>query len=68
MSMKFTATHTIFCCVLEFGVDDAPAWLTSQGTVPGSTMDMRWFWTDYVLKLQVGESVKTEFHEITRVA
>lgn len=34
---------------------------------PGSTMDVSWFWDGYVLKLNVGESVNTDFRKITRI-
>jgi len=30
-------------------------------------MDNRWFWTEHVLKLEVGESVCTDFRKITRI-
>lgn len=46
---------------------NAPIWLTSENTVQGSTMDMRWFWNDYVLQLSVGQFVDTDFHRITRI-
>lgn len=65
--MKFEATHVVYGTSRVFGVDDAPDWLTSYNTVPGSTMDNRWFWTDHVLTLQVGQSVETDFHVIKRV-
>lgn len=45
----------------------SPRWLNCQDTVPGSTMDNRWFWTDYVLTLEVGQSVETDFSVIKRV-
>lgn len=51
----------------HFDEDNAPTWLTSEGTVKGSTMDNRWFWKDHVLKLEVGESIHTGFRTITRV-
>lgn len=47
---------------------DAPDWLTSANTVRGSTMDTRWFWERHVLTLEVGQSVETDFHLVTRVA
>jgi hypothetical protein len=53
---------------VEFTEADAPDWLTSKNTVQGSTMDARWFWTSHVLTLKVGESVKTDFQLITRIA
>lgn len=46
----------------------APKWLTSEGTIKGTTMDDRWFWNDYVLTLEVGQSVETDFSRITRIA
>lgn len=51
----------------NFTESNAPTWLTSEETVKGSTMDMRWFWEDHVLKLQIGQSVETDFQIITRV-
>jgi len=30
-------------------------------------MDGRWFWTDHVLTLNVGDSVDTDFQTITRI-
>lgn len=63
----FEARHKFFKAVLErFSERDAPDWLTGSKTVPGSTMDCRWFWRDHVLALQVGASVETDFWVITR--
>ena len=45
----------------------APSWLTSENSVKGSTMDMRWFWKNYVLTLKVGMSIETDFQVITRI-
>lgn len=53
--------------IVTFAEEDAPDWLTSKNIRRGSTMDNRWFWTGHVLTLQVGESVETDFHTITRV-
>lgn len=50
-----------------FDEETAPDWLTSVNTVKGSTMDSRWFWNDYILKLEVGESRDTDFQTITRL-
>lgn len=50
-----------------FTEETAPDWLTSKNTVPGSTMDNRWFWDLKVLPLKVGESVYTDFHIINRI-
>ena len=52
---------------VEFTEETAPDWLTSKNTVKGSTMDDRWFWTDHVLKLEVGQSIDTDFSRITRI-
>lgn len=51
----------------EFLESEAPEWLTSENTVPGSTMDARWFWQEHVLTLEVGESVDTDFSRIIRI-
>ena len=53
--------------VQVFGVDDAPDWLTSCNTVPGSTMDDRWFW-QHILRLQPGGYARTDFCTIVRAA
>ncbi|AVO22963.1 hypothetical protein HWB57_gp126 [Erwinia phage vB_EamM-Bue1] len=42
-----------------------PQYLANRA--PGSTMDMSWFWDGKVLKLDVGESVETDFRKITRI-
>lgn len=65
---QFEATHDVFKTVLSFTEETAPDWLTSCNTVPGSTMDNRWFWNDHVLTLGVGGTVGTDFHIIRRVA
>lgn len=67
MTKRFQARHLIFRTVDYFTDHDAPDWLTSTKTVPGSTMDDRWFWNDHVLTLGIRESVQTDFHEITRL-
>lgn len=63
----FKMEHMHFDRVETFTNNTAPDWLTSKRTVPGSTMDNRWFWNDHVLTLKVGEHVNTDFHRITRV-
>ncbi len=50
----------------EFDELTAPPWL-KEGGVEGSTMCNRWFWEDYVLTLDIGKSVETDFTRITRV-
>ena len=63
----FKREHRYFDSVNYFDEKTAPAWLTSVNTVPGSTMDSRWFWNDYILTLEVGESRDTDFQKITRL-
>lgn len=69
--MKFTIQKLIdewhLGEVHHFDENDAPAWLTSVNTIPGSTMDARWFWNDHVLKLNVGQHIDTDFTRITRI-
>lgn len=66
--MKFSMQHMLGGPAKEFTEHDAPDWLTSKRTIPGSTMDHRWFWNNRVLKLEVGKSIKTDFHTITRIS
>lgn len=63
----FSSRHKIFGSEKQFTELNAPDWLTSINTRPGSTMDYRWFWKDHCLTLHVGESIETDFHVITRV-
>ena len=66
--MYFKLAHRYFKGAIEhFTEDDAPDWLTSKNTIKGSTMDHRWFWNDYVLTLEVGSSIETDFRKITRL-
>jgi hypothetical protein len=66
--MKFSMRHKIFeNTIREFDENTAPDWLTSKNTVKGSTMDDRWFWNEHVLTLEIGETVHTDFQEITRI-
>ena len=67
--MIFEMTHNFFSGVTaQFSETTAPDWLTSVKTVPGSTMDYRWFWVDHVLTLDIGQSVKTDFQTIKRIS
>jgi hypothetical protein len=65
--MQFSIRHKYHKTGSVFSEEDAPDWLTGVNTVRGSTMDCRWFWTDHVLTLEVGKSVDTDFHTITRL-
>jgi hypothetical protein len=51
-----------------FTEENAPKWLTSENTVPGSTMDSRWFWDNYVLTLDIGSTIETDFSVIKRIS
>jgi hypothetical protein len=55
-----------FGTTVFFNEKNAPTWLTSENTVKDSTMDMRWFW-EKVLNLEVGETIDTDFYNITRI-
>jgi hypothetical protein len=59
-------THLTFGTSKEFSEDDAPDWL-KYGGIKGSTMDARWFWNDHVMKLEVGETIDTDFQRIERL-
>lgn len=59
--------HIYFGTKQVFDENTAPDWLTSKNTIPGSTMDARWFWVGYVLTLEVGKMVKTDFQRITSI-
>lgn len=50
-----------------FDEDTAPDWLTSAKTIKGSTADNGWFWHEHVLKLEVGQTIKTDFRIIERI-
>lgn len=64
---KFTMKHTLSDAPpQEFDETNAPDWLTSKNTRPGSTADMRWFW-EQILTMKVGESKTTDFRKITRI-
>jgi len=62
---RFKMIHEIHGSVTLFDETDPPGWLL--GGRPGSTMDLRWFWTGHVLTLDVGQSVQTECNTIIRV-
>jgi hypothetical protein len=64
----FKITHLIFKKKSSvINENNAPDWLTSNNTRKGSTAGNRWFWKDYVLKLNIGESIDTTFRTITRL-
>ena len=56
---KFKITHNFFDNDIEhFDESNPPSWVA---------MDDSWWYTGYVLKIKVGESVKTDFRTIERV-
>jgi hypothetical protein len=62
MHPTYNPKKTVF-----FFENEAPDWLC-KGGLANSTMDMRWFWEANVLTLEKGESVRTDFNKITRIA
>jgi len=67
MSKTFEAIRLSSRACLGFTEETAPAWLTGENTVPGSTMDSRWFWKNHILTLGIGDSIRTDFHVIRRI-
>ena len=65
--MLFEMVHLTYGHVSRFTESTAPSWLTSDNSVPGSTMDYRWLWTEHVLRLVVGQSIRTDYTRITRI-
>jgi len=65
--MKFKMTYKITGKEKFFTDTGAPAWLTGEDAVEGSTMDDGWFWNDIVLSLNVGCKAETDFHIIDRI-
>lgn len=68
--MKFKMLHHLLHPHLEpeFFTEDettAPWWLCKRA--PGSTAHQGWFWDDYIMKLEVGQSIDTDFRQITRI-
>jgi hypothetical protein len=58
-------TNSITKTVREFDEDSAPSYLKFGGRID-STMNMRWFWNNHVMTLQVGETIETDFNIIER--
>jgi len=66
--MKFQIAHMFSKDDPEIFTElNPPIWLSSENSIPGSTMDGRWFWEEHVLTLKVGESIDTDFSIITRL-
>ena len=65
MTKQFHMTNDIFKSVTHFDEHTAPEWLRFGGR-KGSTCDMRWFWHDHVMTMEVGETIHTDFNTIER--
>lgn len=64
---EFEMSHRFITCKVEkFTEESAPHWLKFGG-VEGSTICNRWFWNDYIMKLEVGETIDTDFRTIKRM-
>ena len=56
---EFIAYYLFFSdCIKEFDESNPPSWLLA---------DNGWYWRDHILKLEVGQSLKSDFQEILRV-
>lgn len=56
---QFKIRHQFFDTVDHFDESNPPSWLVSKA--------FNWWYTDYVLKLEVGKSIKSDFQEIIRL-
>jgi len=57
---KFKMQHRVMKkTVKEFYEDNPPKWMLSD--------EFKWWYDDYVLKLEVGKSIRTDFQNITRI-
>ena len=57
---RFRFVHDIFGTDVEHDETNLPPWLTHKAN--------KWFLDGYVMKLEVGGVVQTDFHTITRIA
>jgi hypothetical protein len=64
---KMTMLPGLGRTVEHFTEETAPWWLKEGGRA-GSTMCNRWFWNDYIMKLEVGGTIDTDFRRIERIA
>ena len=57
---KFELTHRFFKSEPEIFTDESPPrWFLNTA--------YKWWYTDHILKLKVGESIKSDFRKITRI-
>lgn len=64
---RFKIKHKMWNTECFHFENDLPTWLKCDGAVKGSTMDSSWFLEEYVLKLELGASIDTDFRVITRI-
>ncbi len=59
--MRFLEEHLIFNTKSkEFSDDDPPKYLLSY--------EFRWWYEEYVLKLNIGEAIESDFNRYTRIS
>ena len=57
--MVFKITHLFFNDTAVFTEGNPPNWMLHKENV--------WWWEGYVLKLDIGESIKSDFNKIERI-
>lgn len=58
---EFERVHLLFPeTPKKFTELSPPEWMVSQGYL--------WWWVGHVLTLEIGQSIETDFHKITRTA
>lgn len=60
MTKLFFLEHIVYHGGTICTVEQLPSWLRSK--------EYEWFLNDYVLTLEIGKSVETDFHTIKRIA
>jgi hypothetical protein len=56
---KFKQSHLIFSNEFIFFENKVPLWLTSK--------TYKWWWKDFVLELEIGKYIDSDFNRITRI-
>lgn len=57
---RFKMTHLFFPnCIKEFDESNPPDWLIHKG--------FKWWWDDYILTLEVGQTRESDFQKIERI-
>ena len=57
---EFESEHLYFGSIRRFDEDDPPKWMLTD--------EYQWWYDKHVLALEVGQSISTDFHKITRIA